>query len=373
MTNEIDIAIIGAGVVGLAIASKVAEKDLEVYIFEKNDGFGKETSSRNSGVIHSGILCPPDSFNASLCMEGKRLIYELSQKYPINCKKTGKLIVARDKYQVGALQELFSRANLLIEMELISKNELRKMEPLVKGELALLLPDAGIIDAYSLMRCFLGLATNSGAHLVCKSEVIAIEKVSSGYQLTIREQQGISQIMARIVINCAGLQSDRIAKMPGIQDEKYKLNYFKGEFYSICSQKGKLVNHHPIYPMLNSEGLVGIHTVLDIDGRVRLGPDFYPVDTINYEINDSRKQIFLMGTKNLFPFVEMDDIEPESAGIMPRLYARDEEFKNFVIRHESDNGYPGMINLVGIESPGLTASPAIAMYVSGIVEEILKY
>jgi len=371
--KDIDIVIIGAGVIGLAIASKVAGKHREVYILEKNEGFGRETSSHNSGVIHSGILSPPGSFNAALCIEGNRLIYDLCKKYPVNHIKTGKLIIAPDKCRVGALQDLFSLNRGTIEMELISKNTLQKMEPSVKGELALWLPDAGIIDAYSLMQCFLGLAVNAGAHLVCKSEVIGIQKVSQGYQLTIHEPNGICQIVAGIVINCAGLQSDRIAKMPGIQNEEYKLNYFKGEFYSICSPKGKLINQRLIYPMLNPEGLVGIHTVLDTDGRVRLGPDFYPVRVIDYSINDSRKQLFHMGTQNLFPFVEIDDIEPESAGIMPRLYSKDEKFKNFIIRHEYEKGYSGFINLVGIESPGLTASPSIAKYVAGLVEEILSF
>jgi 2-hydroxyglutarate dehydrogenase len=370
MSCDVDITIVGAGVIGLAVASEVAKEGRCVFILEKNEGFGRETSSRNSGVIHSGLLSPRDSFNSQLCIEGKHLIYEICQKYSVDHRKTGKLLIAQNNHEVEALESLFQHANKQIEMQVLSKANLRKMEPEVLGESAIYLPDAGIVDAYGLMRCFLGLATNKGANLICKSEVIAIEKAAEHYRIAIQEPGGISYLTTRIIINCAGLLSDKVAGMPGI-DMNYKLNYFKGEYYSVCPTKGNLMNHQLVYPMLRPDGLIGIHTVLDIDGRVRLGPDFYPVDKLDYGIGDSRKHRFYDGIRGIFPFIEFDDIDPESSGIMSRLYAKDQPFINFIVKHEESNGLPGFINVVGIESPGLTASPAIGKFVGIIVEDIL--
>jgi L-2-hydroxyglutarate oxidase LhgO len=224
------------------------------------------------------------------------------------------------------------------------------------------------------MRCYLGLARANGAQLICKSEVIGIEKAAGGYRVDIRDSEGISNLKTRIVINCAGLRSDKVAAMVGIDTTKegYQHHYFKGEYYTIGYGKSQRMNQRLIYPMLLQSGLVGIHTVLDIDGRVRLGPDLYPVDEINYSINESRKHIFYEGVQRLFPFVEYEDIEPESTGIMPRLYAKNEKFKEFTIRHEQAKNLTGFINLVGIESPGLTASLAIAKHVSTWIDDILK-
>jgi 2-hydroxyglutarate dehydrogenase len=376
MSCDVDITIIGAGIIGLAVASEVARENLNVFILEKNENFGRETSSRNSGVIHSGLLSPRDSFNAKLCIEGKHLIYEICEKYYVDHRKTGKLLIARSKEEEETLEALFLRNNKTIEMERISKSTLQKIEPEVRGESAILLPDAGIVDAHGLMRCFLGLSKNKGANLICRSEVIAIENIYDYYRITLCGQpEGISYLTTRIIINCAGLQSDKIARMAGIDIDNsgYKLNYFKGEYYTINSNKGEKIDRHLVYPMLRSDGLIGIHTVLDIDGRVRLGPDFYPVDKIDYAIDDSRKQIFISGIQGLFPFIKYEDIDPESCGIMPRLYSKEQPFTNFIIRHEQDRGLAGFINLVGIESPGLTASPAIGRYVGNIIKDILAF
>jgi L-2-hydroxyglutarate oxidase LhgO len=374
MSCDVDIVIIGAGVIGLAIASEVARQGREVYILEKNETFGRETSSRNSGTIHTSLLNPQGSWNARLCLEGNRLIYELCQKYLVDYRKVGKILVAQNDSEVRALENLYQRKGEGIEIQRLSRREIKKIEPEVEGRAAFLLPEAGIVDAHGLMRCYLGLAALKGARLACKSEVAGIEKSAEGYCLKIKEPGDVSFLSTRIVINCAGLQSDRIAAMFGIDILRsgYRLNYFKGEYYSLSSGQRKKLGRRLIYPMPRPGGLVGIHTVLDIDGRVRLGPDFYPVIEIDYAIDDSRKQYFYQEARKLFPNIGPDDIEPESSGIMPRTYGRNEKFKDFVIRHELDRGFPGLINIIGIESPGLTASPAIARYVRGLVEEILN-
>jgi L-2-hydroxyglutarate oxidase LhgO len=258
-------------------------------------------------------------------------------------------------------------------MQRLSLREMRGLEPDLQGNDGLLLPTAGVVDACGLMRCFLGLAVLKGAQLVCETEVTGIEKLAEGYRILIKDPTGVSSLWSRVVINCAGLQSDKVAAMTGIDIDRegYRLTYFKGEYYNICSSKAKRVNRRLIYPMLKTGGLVGIHTVLDIEGRVRLGPDFYPVEEIDYAMDDSRKPLFLEGVRKLISFIDPCDIEPESSGVMPRAYGRNESFRSFVIRHEQDKGLPGLINVVGIESPGLTASPAIAQRVADLVNGML--
>ena len=374
MKYQADIIIVGAGVIGLAIASEVAREGREVYVIERNETFGKETSSRNSEVIHTSILYPKDSLNARLCTEGNRLLYELCERHGIGYKKIGKLIVAVEDMEVDALETLFEKGKAEeVDLQMLSQRELKHMEPNIRGVAAIFSPLTGIIDSYGLMRYFLGKAKANGAQIVYKTEVVGIDKVSEGYKVGIKEPGGYFSFMTKIVINCAGFYSDKIASMCGIDIVKvgYKLNYCKGEYYSLNQNKGKMVNHL-VYPMLLPDGLAGIHNCLDVWGRVRLGPDFYYVDEINYVMNPSRKQSFFDSARRLFPFIEYDDIEPESAGIMCRLYAKGEGFREFMIRHEYDKGLPGFINLIGIESPGLTASPAIARYVSQLVAEALK-
>jgi L-2-hydroxyglutarate oxidase LhgO len=373
MPDDVNIAIIGAGIIGLAVAARVARQDREVYILEKNASFGREASSRNSGTIHSSILSPQGSLNAQLCLEGRHLIYEICQKYAVDCLKCGKLLVANDDLEIAGLESVYRRQEEGIQMQWLSRAELQKLEPEVAGKFGILLPEAGVVDLYGLMRCYLGMAREKGAQLVCQSEVTGIEKTAPGYRITIRDSAGLSTLQTRIVINCAGLQSDIVSALAGIDIIKagYKLSLFKGEYYTISPARGRRMNRRLVYPMLREGRLMGIHTVLDIDGRVRLGPDFYPADAINYAVDDSRKQIFYDGVRRIFPLVEYAEIDPESAGVMPRLYGANEKFREFIIRHEVDKGLPGLINLVGIETPGVTASPAIARYVNDLLEEIL--
>jgi L-2-hydroxyglutarate oxidase LhgO len=374
MDYEADIIIVGAGVIGLAISSEVAKEGREVYILEKNETFGKETSSRNSEVIHTSTSYPKGSLNAKLCMEGNRLLYELCQKYSIGYRKIGKLTVAVENGEIEALEALFEKGKAEgIDLRMLSQRELKKKEPNIRGVAAIFSPETGIIDSYGLMKYFLGKAKDNGAQIAYKTEVIAIDQVSGRYKVEVKEPGGNFLVTTRVVINCAGFQSDKIAAMVGIDTVKagYKLHYCKGEYYSLSRSKSKMVNHL-VYPTPRTGHFPGIHTCVDVWGRTRLGPAFYYVDDISYRIDNSRKQLFYDSSRRLFPFIEPDDIEPESAGIMPRLYGEGETFKEFIIRDEYDKGLPGFINLIGIESPGLTCSPVIAKYVSHSVDEALE-
>jgi L-2-hydroxyglutarate oxidase LhgO len=221
------------------------------------------------------------------------------------------------------------------------------------------------------MKYFLDKARGNGAHIIYKSKVVGIEKVSGGYEVRIDDPSGGTVFTTRVLINCAGLYSDRIAEMVGINIEEadYRLHWGKGEYYSVGGGKNRLINRL-IYPVPEPVG-PGIHTCLDVNWRLRLGPLFYHVDKMDYKVDDSRKSVFLQSSmvKSL-PFIEPSDMEPETSGIMAMLYKQGEPVSDFIIRHEQDRGLPGFINLIGIDSPGLTASPAIARYVSRLIKEI---
>ena len=376
MPFKSDIAIIGAGVAGLAIAAQVARRDRVVYVLEKNERFGQEISSRQSGVIHSGIYYPAGSLKARFCVEGNRLLYELCQKHGIGHKKLGKLIVATSDAESGQLQELQGKGkrNGAEGLRLLSRRELKKLEPDVEGVAALLSPSTGIIDSHALMEYFAAQAREGGAEIACKKKVMDIEKLGNGYKVTVEEaDKEVFSFETRLLINCAGLNCDKIAEMAGIDIAKagYRLHYCKGEYFSVGGGKNKLVKRL-IYPVPETKvtGL-GVHVTLDLEGRMRLGPNAEYVDSIDYTVDTRHKQTFYNSAKKMLPFIEYDDLEPEMAGIRPKLQGPGDDFRDFVIREESDKGLPGFIDLIGIESPGLTSSPAIGRYVASMVENIL--
>jgi len=369
------ITIIGAGVIGLAIAAQVAAKGREVYILEKNETFGKETSSRNSETIHAGIYYPEGSLKAETCVSGNALLYGLCRQQGIPCRKTGKLIVATRDEEVGKLEALLEngKRNGVDGLEMLSGKEAKELEPHIEAIAAILSPSSGVIDSHALMRSFLSRAREKGAEIAYRSRVIGIERLSDGYDVAVEDGSRAFTFKTRVVINCAGLHSDIMAQLAGIDidDAGYRLHYCKGEYFSVPDNKSRLVERL-IYPVPEpGTGGVGIHTVMDIEGRMRLGPNARYVDDIDYRVDESQQRVFYDSVKAFLPFIEYDDLAPEMAGIRPKLQGPGEDFRDFVIRHEQDRGLPGFINLIGIESPGLTSSPAIAEYVESIIRETL--
>ena len=373
MLTEIDVAIIGAGVIGLATANEIAQRKKGVFILEKNHNFGLETSSRNSEVIHAGIYNPEDSLKTTLCLEGKNLLYELCERHDIAYKKLGKIIVAASKDEITQLEKLYEqgRKNGVEDLTLLSRTELKKLEPNIEARAALLSPSSGMLDSHSLLKFFHSQAREKGAHFVFNTEVIGIEKVGTRYKLQIKDREGISAFTSRIVINTAGLNSDRIAQLAGIDIAKagYKLHYCKGEYFSLSSKYRHLLSRL-IYPTPEQAGH-GIHVTLGLNGRVRLGPNARYVEAIDYGVDETQRQAFYNSAKRFLPFIKVEDLEPEFAGMRPKLQGPNEAFRDFIISHEEKAGFPGLINLIGIESPGLTAALAIARYVRGIVDEFL--
>jgi L-2-hydroxyglutarate oxidase LhgO len=372
MSHRADITIVGAGVVGLAIAAQVASEAGEVYVLEKNETFGQETSSRHSGVIHSGIYYPRDSLKAKTCTAGNTSLYELCERYGIGHRRTGKLIVATSDEETGELQTLLERGqeNGAEGLRILSHRELKELEPNVRGVAAILSPSSGIIDSYALMRYFITRAQEGGVQIAYQTKVVAIEKAAEGYKVTVKDNTGEFSFTTRILINCAGLYSDKVAELAGIDTVKagYKLHYCRGEYFSLSSGKGTLVKRL-IYPVPPPKiPGVGIHLTLDLEGRMRLGPSIQYVDSLDYSIDNRNRGLFYDSARKFLPSIEYDDLEPEMAGIRPKLQEPGGDIKDFMIRDESDRGLPGFINLIGIESPGLTASPAIAKYVGGLIE-----
>ncbi|MGA2671559.1 MAG: NAD(P)/FAD-dependent oxidoreductase [Dehalococcoidia bacterium] len=369
MLAEIDVAIIGAGVIGLATAREIAQGKKEVFVFEKNRTLGLETSSRNSEVIHAGIYYPEDSLKAKLCVEGKNLLYKFCDKHNIAYKKSGKIIVAASKNETTQLEKLYEqgRKNGVDDLMLLSRTEVKKLEPNIEARAGLLSPSSGILDSHTFLKFLYNQAKEKGAEFVFGTEVIGIERAGAKYKVQIKDRDGISAFVAHVVVNCAGLNSDKIAQLAGIDIAKagYKLHYCKGEYFSLDSKYRNLISRL-IYPTPEQVGH-GIHWRQALDGRVLLGPSAHYVEAIDYAVNETHKQAFYNSAKRFLPFVELEDLTPESAGIRPKLQGPGEAFRDFVIAHEEKLGFPGLINLIGIESPGLTASLAIARYVGRIM------
>ncbi|MGD9393485.1 MAG: NAD(P)/FAD-dependent oxidoreductase [Dehalococcoidia bacterium] len=375
MPDKADITIIGAGVVGLAIAAQLARANRQVYVLEKNEGFGLETSSRHSGVIHAGIYYPKDSVKAKLCVAGNRILYDLCNQYDIGHKRLGKLIVAVNDDEVEELEKLLERGrrNDAADLRLLSSHELKALELNVEGVAAMLSPSSGIVDSHGLMQYFIARAMEGGAQVAYRSRVVDINKANDGYEVTVEDSGGKSSFSTGVLINSAGLYSDKVAGLAGIDTNEagYRLHYCKGEYFSLRRRQNTLVNRL-IYPVPPSNIVgVGIHITTDLEGRVRLGPSHHYVDSLDYSVDNRYQELFYDSVKKLLPAIDYDDLEPEMAGIRPKLQEAGGEFRDFVIRDEAERGLPGLINLIGIESPGLTAAPAIAEYVAGLVEGYL--
>lgn len=376
--EEVDILIIGAGVVGLAIAKEVAKADRSVVILERNKAFGQETSSRNSEVIHGGMYYPSGTLKARLCVEGRRLLYELCEKYSIAHKKTGKLVVAVEEDEKDALQKLLAlgEANGVEDLAMLTVNQIKEIEPSIKGLLAMHSPQTGVIDSHSLMKFYLNSAQDNGAMVVFDAEAVFIEKIAKGYIVNVKNGEETINVEARVVINSAGLDSDRVASMAGIDldKNKYRLHYCKGQYFRVNAAKSKMIKGL-VYPVPKPKaGGLGIHATIDLAGSMRLGPDDeYMKDCVkDYSVDSLHAEKFFESAKIFMPFIELSDLTADISGIRPKLQEKNGEFRDFIIQDESEKGLPGFVNLIGIESPGLTASPAIAKYVGALANAILN-
>ncbi len=373
--QTVDIVIIGGGVVGLAAAAGLAGTypDRTVVLLERNAKCGQETSSRSSEVIHAGIYYSPGSLRARLCVEGRQLLYEFCDYHGVEHRRIGKLIVANGPAEEATLEELLSRgrANGVEGLELLGRREAQRREPRVLMSKALWSPSTGIIDSHGLTTALTALAIRKGVTIACSHTVQGIKKAKDVYDiLHIRPDGSLDSLTASWVINAAGLYAGKVAELAGLNARALgcRLHWCKGEYFRIPNSKGDMVRHL-VYPPPYKDLLgLGIHVTKGLDGATRLGPNAAYVDELDYDVDPDHAQEFYDGIKQYLPFLTCGDLQPDTAGIRPKLQGPGEPESDFYIRHEAGRGLPGFINLMGIESPGLTSCLAIGAMVADMVE-----
>jgi L-2-hydroxyglutarate oxidase LhgO len=370
--ETVDVVIVGAGVVGLAIASEIAMEDREIYVLEKETAYGQATSSRNSEVIHAGIYYPRGSLKAELCVKANPMIYRICEENDIPHKRLGKIIVANGEDEMRQLEDIFKNASECgaRELEMIDNDEVHELEPNVKADAAILSPTTGILDAHGLMDHFHREARRrSGVDpLVLDTEVRGLELKGDGYVVDMVSGGEAFSVEARVVINSAGLHADDVAEMADIDVDEagYRIHWCKGDYFSLSGKPPARMLVYP--PPPRDEASLGIHTVPDLTGRLKFGPNAYYVDEISYRVESDRDEFWRDIVKYL-PMIRREDLNPDMSGIRAKLQGPGDPVRDFVIRHEEDRGLPGLINLIGIESPGLTCAPAIVEMVGEVVEE----
>jgi L-2-hydroxyglutarate oxidase LhgO len=365
------LTIVGAGAVGLAAAARLAPRYPELVILERRERHGTETSSRNSEVIHGGMYYPAGSWKAKLCVRGRELLYEACERMGVPHRKTGKLIVAANAHEVPQIERLHALGVTNgVPLRLVTGEECRALEPEVPAVAGLLSPETGIVSAHGLMDAFLGEARRHGALLQGRAEVVGIERRDRDYRLTLRTPDGLEELTSERVVDAAGLESDTVAGLAGIDVDAaaYRLHWWKGSYFSVSGRKSRLLSRL-VYPVPTHVSL-GVHAVLGLDGRLRFGPDadYLPDRRLDYAVDEVKRAEFAEAIARIVPAIEPGDIEPDIAGIRPKLQAPGEGARDFVIAEESARGLPGFVTLVGIDSPGLTSALAIAEEVQRLLE-----
>lgn len=361
MHPETDIAVIGAGVVGLAIAYTLADRFPRhtIAVLDKHGTFGQEISSRNSEVLHAGIYYPPAYLKSRLCLTGQQAVYDFCQHYQVPHRQLGKYIVAWRRDQLDRLYRLYENGiQKGLPLELVSGRRLGQIEPLIYAYEAVYSPTTGIVDAHALMSRLYYLARQQGITFLWGSEVQDIEYTGGLYRIT----TPLESFSARILINSAGLGSAPIAAMlkmtPTPSGDRVYL--CKGEYFRL---KRQLPIRHLIYPVPEKNWL-GIHLTPDMAGGLRVGPNAFYVTDCEYTVDAEHRDLFYEAVRPFFPSLKAEWLVPDFAGVRPRLQGpEDAGPRDFIIREESVRGYPGFINLLGIESPGLTSSLGIAGYI----------
>ncbi len=364
---EYDIIIIGAGVVGLAVASHYAEQGFRCLVVEKNDSFGMETSSRNSEVIHAGIYYPTDSLKSRLCVEGNKLLYDWCIAKNVPHRNTGKYIIAIDESELDELNHIYDNAiaNNVRGIRLVPIEEFNQLEPNIKAAGVLESLSTGIVDSHSLMQSFVDNSEACGADFAFRHTLTQIEPINGGYQAYLRfEDDSVFPISAKYIINSAGLNSDTVAVMSGIDLDKedLRLNYCKGHYFRINSYQQPIANKL-IYPVPPKEKTgLGIHLTLDLNGGAKLGPDTKYIDRNNfdYSVDESLRDKFFAAATRYIKNLQIEQLSPDQSGVRPKLQKSGEAFRDFEIC--TSDTMSGVINLIGIESPGLTSCLAIAKY-----------
>jgi L-2-hydroxyglutarate oxidase LhgO len=362
--------VVGGGVVGLAAAAALARGGREVVLLERREALAREITARNSEVIHSGIYYPPGSQKARYCVEGRERLYARCERLGIPHRRLGKWIVACDEGERAQLEALCERGsrNGAPGLRMLEPAALRAGEPDVRAVAALESPATGIVDAHALCLSLAAEAEAHGASLVLHTEVEAIERGAAGYRVATRDAGGSrSQVACGGVVNAAGLAADRVAAAAGIDVDArgYRLFPCKGDYFSLAPGAPLRVSRL-VYPVPAGPGL-GVHVTLDLGGRVRFGPDAEYVAEPRYDVDPAKAAQFAAAGARYLPGLRAEWLAPDYAGVRPKLAGPGVAFRDFVIEEESAAGLPGMVSLIGIESPGLTAALAIGERVSELL------
>lgn len=369
--SDVETVIVGAGVIGLACAAALAKRGDTVLVLEQNASPGQETSSRNSGVIHAGLYYPKNSLKGRMCVRGRELLYERAARRGIPHKKLGKLVIAADTSEVPKLEALTKTAldNGAPGLQLLDRAEVARREPHVRAAAALYSPETGIVDAHELVADYRAEAITHGAELILRTRVVGIERSSDRYRITTEQVASgeRADVVCTQVINAAGLHASEIAALAGLPVAQlgYEQQLCKGDYFQVSARIGRMLSHL-IYPMPVHAGL-GVHLTFDTGGQLRAGPDTEYIATPSYHVDPSKRTAFCAAVSRYLPMVTEDDFAPDYAGLRPKLQGPGQPFRDFVIEEGSPHGLPGFVNLLGIESPGLTASEAIAELVSSML------
>jgi L-2-hydroxyglutarate oxidase LhgO len=352
--------VIGAGVIGLACARALASRGIETIIVENHNGIGQETSSRNSEVIHAGLYYPANSLKASLCVQGKHQLYEYCAARSVPHRRCGKLIVATSTGHEETLEKLLHQAALngVDDILPITRVQALRYEPDLYCTAALYSPSTGIIDSHALMLSLLGDAEDYGAALALNTRVDDGSVTATGVELLITGSDEPILLSAQFVVNAAGLHAPSIARrLAGFPTEHIPRTCFaKGNYYALS---GRAPFSTLIYPV-PEEGGLGVHLTLDLSGQVRFGPDVEWTDTLEYSVDPRRCNSFYAEVRKYWPQLPDDSLTPAYAGIRPKLSGSGEPNADFLIQGPETHGIAGLVNLFGIESPGLTSCLAIA-------------
>ena len=360
-----DVTIIGAGVVGLSIAKFCSEQGYSVVVLEQESRAGEGISSRNSGVLHAGIYYPENSLKTKFCISGNRLLYEYANDKRINHKRIGKYIIASHKNDIEKLHKIYNQGiKNLVEVDLLSNRKMKEIYPDLKIEEAIFSPNTGIIDVPELISALEGDIQHNGGLISFKTNFIAAEKIEQGFKIICNDGSSY-EIDTRHLVNASGLYSDTISQKIDALSERHfsSIKYAKGHYF-------KYNGNHPfttlVYPLAN-EFSSGLHVGFDLSDQIRFGPDIAWVDQIDFSFDESLKGKFIESIKQYWPQIDSTKLHPDYVGIRPKLQSFNETMKDFSIKGFNDHGVDGLINIQGVESPGVTSCLSIGKHVLNLI------